>query len=301
MSLRTAWPHSACVCLPFALVSLICLSLGADQPESTSIFAKDNLVAWCIVPFDASRRNPEQRAAMVEQLGLKKVAYDWRDEHVATFEDEILAYQRHGLEFFAFWDEHEAAFKLFEKYHLTPQIWKIIPAPQGDSQDKRVESAARQLLPLVNRTRQLGSKLGLYNHGGWGGEPANMVAVCRWLREHANAEHVGIVYNFHHGHEHIASFAEHLAAMMPYLLCVNINGMNDGAEPKILPVGSGQHEVDMMRTVQQAGYRGPIGILDHRPELDSEQSLRENLVGLEKVLAALGDENALKTFANPSR
>ena len=30
--------------------------------------------------------------------------------------------------------------------------------------------------------------------------------------------------------------------MQPYLLCLNLNGMNDNAQPKILPVGSGQHD-----------------------------------------------------------
>jgi len=33
------------------------------------------------------------------------------------------------------------------------------------------------------------------------------------------------------------------------------------------------------------GYKGPIGILDHRDELDAEQSLRENLEGLAKLIA----------------
>jgi hypothetical protein len=40
---------------------------------------------------------------MVAKMGIKKIAYDWRQEHVAEFEREILAYQKHGIEFFAFW------------------------------------------------------------------------------------------------------------------------------------------------------------------------------------------------------
>ncbi len=41
----------------------------------------DNLVAWCIVPFDAEERSPEQRALMLDELGFKKMAWDWRMEH----------------------------------------------------------------------------------------------------------------------------------------------------------------------------------------------------------------------------
>jgi hypothetical protein len=266
---------------------------AADLP---SIYRKENLVAWCIVPFDASNRGPEARAEMLQRLGIRKVAYDWREQHVPTFEDEIVAYKRHGLEYFAFWDVHDAAFALFKKHQLTPQIWKMIPEPQGTSHDERVQSAAMQLVPLVRRTHELGCQLGLYNHGGWTGEPANMAAVCQWLREHAEGQHVGIVYNFHHGHEHIASFNQLLSVMQPYLLCININGMNDNAQPKILPLGAGQHEVEMMRIVQRSGYRGPIGIIHHREQMDAEVGLRENLDGLKKVLKVLGDQDALKTF-----
>ena len=97
------------------------------------VFARDNLVAWCIVPFDGKKRGPAERAAMCAELGLTKVAYDWRQEHVATFEQEILEYRKHGLEYFAFWDVHDEAFRLFEKYGLHPQIWKMCASPKADT------------------------------------------------------------------------------------------------------------------------------------------------------------------------
>ncbi|HIG80871.1 MAG TPA: hypothetical protein EYQ62_04345 [Verrucomicrobiales bacterium] len=247
-------------------------------------FAKDKLVAWCIVPFDAKQRGPAARAKMLTRLGLKRVAYDWRTQHVKEFEEEILQYKKHGLEFFAFWSVHEEAFRLFEKHKLHPQIWKTLPSPKADSQEARVAAAAKAMLPLVERTKKLGCKLGLYNHGGWGGEPANLVAVCQYLRKHHEAKHVGIVYNLHHGHEHIADFEKSLRQMKPYLLCLNLNGMNDGAKPKILQLGRGQHEVAMIAIIRNVGYAGPIGILDHRIDTDAEIALRENLEGLKMIL-----------------
>ena len=37
----------------------------SDQPTSPkSVFSKQNLVAWCIVPFDAAKRGPVARAKM---------------------------------------------------------------------------------------------------------------------------------------------------------------------------------------------------------------------------------------------
>jgi len=266
---------------------LSCLGLLAAlvfPAESADNFSKDQLVAWCIVPFDAKKRGPAARAEMLNRLGLKRVAYDWRAQHVKEFEEEILQYKKHGLEFFAFWSVHEEAFALFEKYKLHPQIWRTLPNPKTDSQKARVAAAAKAMLPLVERTRKLGCKLGLYNHGGWSGEPVNLVALCKYLREHHKAKHVGIVYNLHHGHGHIADFEKSLKLMQPYLHCLNLNGMNEGAQPKILSLGRGQHEAAMVATIRKSGYSGPIGILDHRNDTDTEIALKENLEGLQKIL-----------------
>lgn len=53
-------------------------------------FKKEKLVAWCIVPFHALNRTPRERAEMLVDLGLTRVAYDWREKHVTEFEEEIL-------------------------------------------------------------------------------------------------------------------------------------------------------------------------------------------------------------------
>ena len=270
---------------------------GAEAGSSrNSVFARDNLVAWCIVPFDASKRGPQARAAMLQRLGIKKVAYDWRPEHILTFEQEILAYKEHGLVYFAFWGWHASMEPLIKKYGISPQMWQTNPSPKTGTQAEKVKATSEALMPLVEQTRKLGLKLGLYNHGGWGGEPGNLVAVCQWLRTYKQADHVGIVYNLHHAHEHIDDFSESLALMKPYLVCLNINGMNANALPKIVPLGQGQHERTMLATIAKSGYRGPIGILDHRSEMDTEESLKENLDGLKQILREMGDLNALKTF-----
>lgn len=284
---------SFCVFIALLLCCVICHSLPAEEQETVGKnFSRDQLVAWCIVPFDAAQRSPAERAEMVKSLGLRRVAYDWRAEHVATFEDEIQQYQQHGIEFFAFWSWHDALEPLIRKYDIHPQIWITNPSPEGATQSERVQAAVRQLLPLVERTRKLDCSLGLYNHGGWGGEPENLVAVCRALREQADAAHVGIVYNFHHGHEHIASFAERFALMQPDLLCLNLNGMADAdrvrkGQDKILPIGEGEHESGMIQVVLRSGYSGPIGILDHRSAVDARESLQQNLTGLKRILPTI--------------
>lgn len=296
--MRTSYPIRAVLLWLFALVSAEVSAQpsrpGSEPAKKPGLFARDNLVAWCIVPFDSQNRGPAARAEMVKRLGLSRVAYDWRENHVPTFEEEILQYQKHGIEYFAFWSVHEEAFKLFEKYDLHPQIWQTAPSPAGESADVRVKAAAAQMLPLVERTRKLGCQLGLYNHGGWGGEPENLIAVCRYLREQHVAEHVGIVYNLHHGHGHIDDFAASLAAMRPYLLCLNLNGMTRDGEArgqKILPLGEGEFDVALLKIVRESGYAGPIGIIGHTQD-DVELRLRDNLDGLDWLLPQLDGKPA---------
>lgn len=85
----------------------------AEVPANMKV---DSLSPWCVVPFDAKKRGPEARAKMLARLGFKRCAYDWRGEHVKDFEEEILQYKKHGIEFFAFWAGHEEAYKLFQKH-----------------------------------------------------------------------------------------------------------------------------------------------------------------------------------------
>ena len=67
------------------------------------MFARENLVAWCIVPFDAGRRTPEARAAMLAALGVRRFAYDWRAEHLPTLGRELAALKEHRIELTGFW------------------------------------------------------------------------------------------------------------------------------------------------------------------------------------------------------
>lgn len=269
---------------------------GAAQrsSEPNDLFARDNLVAWCIVPFDGKKRGPAERAEMCARLGLRKIAYDWRAEHVKSFEQEILEYKRNGLEYFAFWGVHDEAFRLFQKHDLHPQIWKMLPQPQAKTQAERVQAAVAEILPLVERTRRLGFRLGLYNHGGWSGEPQNLVAVCRALRKQTSADHVGIVYNLHHAHDHIEDFDQQLELMRPYLLCLNLNGMTSGGDrrgQKIVPLGSGEHDLELLRVIRRSGYRGPIGVIGHTQD-DVELRLRDNLDGLDWLRRRLDGQEA---------
>ena len=279
---------------------LLLLTLVIPRPAAAadnSLFAKSNLVAWCIVPFDAKKRGPEERAAMLERLGIHRFAYDYRAEHIPTFEAEMDALKRHHIELTAWWfptvlnDEAKRILNLLQRHKLSPQLWVMGgggPARTPVEQEKNVETEAKRLRPIAEAAAKIGSKVALYNHGGWFGEPTNQLAIITRLRADG-LTNVGIVYNLHHGHEHLDRLPALLAQMKPHLLAFNLNGMvRDGetSGKKILPVGQGDLDVKILRMLRDSGWRGPVGILNHT-DADAETRLRENLNGLNALLPRL--------------
>jgi len=62
------------------------------------------------------------------------------------------------------------------------------------------------------------------------------------------------------------------------------NGFKTGK--KILPLGQGELDLMLLKTIRESGWRGPIGILNHTDE-DAEARLRDNLDGLDWLLPQL--------------
>lgn len=276
----------------------------ASQPaEGYDLYARSNLVAWCIVPFDAKQRSPEQRAAMLKQIGIKRLAYDWREQHLPTFDREIAALKKHGVELTAVWfpgtlnGDAKLILAALEKHKLTPQLW--VSAGAND-----VEAGANAIRPIAAEAARIGCTVGLYNHGGWFGEPENQLAVLEKLA----MPNVGIVYNLHHGHNDLDRFEQILSRMKPHLLCLNLNGMTAGGDKagkKILPIGEGELDRKLMKTIRDSGYRGLIGILNHTDE-DAEGRLLDNIEGLEWLIPQLdgaapaSPRPALRTYRSAS-
>lgn len=274
-------------------VSNAALPCARAELPATGLFARTNLVAWCIVPFDSRKRGPEERAAMLERLGLHRLAYDWRAEHLPTFDREIAAMQGKGIELTAWWfpaalnDEAQAILQCLRRHRLHPQLWVTLgtePEPDPARLAAKLDAAVATLKPICQAAAAIGSTVGLYNHLGWFGDPLNQLTLIDRLRA-AGQTNVGIVYNFHHAHAQVDQFPELLARMKPHLLAVNLNGMvRDGETSgrKILPVGDGDLELPMLQTLIRSGWFGPVGILGHTDE-DAELKLRKELTGLERL------------------
>ncbi|MDX2430452.1 MAG: hypothetical protein QNK35_05935, partial [Bacteroides sp.] len=223
-----------------------------NQKDVSDLYAKDNLVAWCIVPFDASERSPEERANMMNELGISKFAYDYRDKHIPSFKSEIEILKEHHIELSAVWlwldpkgddilgDAGRAILQTVEETGTHTEFWVSFPEQvfQGLSDEQALDKAVEILSYVMVRAEELGCTMALYNHGDWFGEPENQVRII----EAMDNDKVKIVYNFHHGHLQVDRFPELMELMKPYLSTININGMRVEG-PKILTLGEGDREL----------------------------------------------------------
>ncbi len=286
--------------LVVSLLSLCCVALAAEP----SVFTKNNLVAWCIVPFDARARGPVERAAMLKSLGITKLAYDWREKDIPTFDAELDALNEQGIRLQGFWiataldpassTDLKAVIDFLKRRKVKTELWYLLSTPPEFStlpDDEKLNRAVAAVRYVATEANKIGSKIGLYNHGGWFGEPENQLAILKRLK----MPNVGIIYNFHHGRPQMDRFEEFFPRLVPHLLAVNINGMKaDG--PMILPVGQGDREQEMVKVVRKSRYRGPIGVLNHLPSQDAEIGLKSNIDGLKNILQQIGDTQALKSY-----
>ena len=261
-----------------------------------ALFEKENLVAWCIVPFDAERRTPQERAEMLDNLGLSHFAYDYRDEHIPSFREEIEALKDHHITLSAVWlwvdpgweeplnNSGRAILDILKETGTETEIWLGFPdnAFEGMTDEESLTRAVDVAGEILQEAAKIGCTLALYNHGGWFGEPDNLVRIIESL----SSEQIKVVYNFHHGHHQVEQFQDNLEKMLPYLSTININGMRVEG-PKIITLGEGDRELEMLRIIVNSGYTGPIGILGHTEGEDINMVLERNLLGLEELRSQL--------------
>jgi sugar phosphate isomerase/epimerase len=288
----------------FLMIFFSC-SPEKERPDNVNLFSKDNLVAWCVVPFDSVKRTPAERARMLSELGFKQFAYDWRPEHLPTFADEIKMLKENNIKLKSVWlwvdtdsgeifdDNNRELLRTIKENDVKTDFWLGFSNKHFDglTDEQKLEKAVASVGYIRDEAKKLGCTVSLYNHGDWFGEPVNQVRII----DKMGVDDVSIVYNFHHAHLQVQEFPDLLQKMLPYLNTVNLNGMKVEG-PKILTIGDGDKELEMLKTLKQSGYKGSIGIICHIETEDAQVVLKRNLEGLQTLLSKMGEKAALGTY-----
>ena len=277
--------------LILALTLIHCASLQMLNGQTLEPIAIDDTYPWCIVAYDSLERSPTKRIQMIKELGFNKYAYDWRDEHLEDTYTELKLAMENNIEIVSVWlwlnaerdslaslsDANQRIMEIVNSLNLKTTFWLGFNGNffEGLNHKQSVAKASKIVHFVAEKAKNIGCKVALYNHTGWFGKPMNQLAVIHALPE----LDLGLTYNFHHAHQSIDEFSKIAKAINPYLVAVNLNGMQYD-DKKIFPLGKGKHEKKMIFELQENGFNGPWGILGHVAERDVEKVLRENLEGL---------------------
>jgi quinoprotein glucose dehydrogenase len=288
-------------------ILLLVLPVSARSADY-ELFAHTNMVPWCIVPYDVKQRGPEARAQMLERLGFKKLAYDWRAKDVPTFDAEVAAMKRHGIDIIAWWfpgglnSDARAILDCIQRNHIHPQLWVALeggahlrlnqafertPAAQA----AHIARLVAQVKPIAAEAAKLGCEVALYNHGGWDGVPENQIEIIKRLKEDG-VDNVGMVYTQHHGYGEIDRFAEVFPKMQPYLLALSLHGMTRNGDLqnnslREAPLGQGEEDLRLLRIIKDSGWKGPVALIGEVPDVDVELRLQDQLAGLDWLVSQL--------------
>ena len=273
-----------------------CSALKHDRKNVEDIFKKENLIPWSIVGFDVKERSPKERVDMLKRLGFKRYAYGNRPKHIPTMQQEWELAKAENIKIDAVWlfinlkkdqpnalkPDSEVIFENLLKTGLKTQIWIGFEPTYFDnlSEAESLRQATEMVEYLSKRASKLGCKIALYNHGGWFGKPDNQINIIQRLPN----ENIGIIFNFHHAHDALENYSENIKKVLPYLWGVNLNGMKKEG-PKIITIGEGNLEKDMIQQVLDLNYKGPFGILGHVKGGDPEVILQENHEGLQQLFS----------------
>lgn len=282
------------LCIIFILTNITIGCKSIDVENTQTLFSKSNLIPWSIVGFDVKERSPEERLAMLKRLGYHQYAYGYRPKHIPTMLQEWELAKQKNIEIKAVWlyinlykdnigklrSDAEAVFENLEKAELQTQIW-VGFYPEYFSKltdEESFNQSVAMIRFLSKRAKKLGCRIALYNHGGWFGKPENQLRIIKALPK----QDLGIVFNFHHAHDSLNNYKENIKNLFPYLWSVSLNGMKkDG--PKIITIGQGNLEEDMINELLKLHYKGTFNLLGHVKGGDPELILEENYNGLKRL------------------
>ena len=272
---------------------IIILFLFSIMTNAQNNFKQNNLVAWCIVPYDSEHRTPEDRLKMLNEIGFKHYGYDWRHEHLETFDQEIKLIKKSDISLDAVWmwidgkkdkvgllsEDNSKVIQILKDNDFKTVFWIGFNQNffENLNHSNKVKKAAEMIQYISNNIGT--SRIALYGHGDWFGEPENQIEIIK----ESKVKGVKMVYSFHHAQYQINRFPSLLKTMLPYLETINLNGL-DFEKGKIITIGKGKYESELIGMIQSSGYKGKIGIIGHITDRDVKLVLLENLAGLNTIL-----------------
>lgn len=249
---------------------------------------------FCIDWHDAKKRGMAEQATMLRELGYDGVGHIWLE----NVEERLKTLDAAQLKLFqitmtvevgegkpAFDPRFAEVLRRVNGRHVQFDLLVNGHAPSDASMDPRAVEILRQMSDLAKDTD---AQLLLYPHqGSWIERLEDSLRVA----EKVDRPNVGVMFNLCHWLRVDSSrdYRPLLARALPRLWAVSLNGADvrdekPGWDRYIQPLGTGSFDVGaLMRTLEELGYRGPVGLQCYGIGGDTRDHLQKSMEAWKKL------------------
>ncbi len=287
---RKAWnPMKLRALFSGLAVVVIITHLQAAEPALQPFFP------FCIDWHDSQKRNFEQQAVMLKELGYAGVGHIWLEK----LEDRLKAFDAAGLKVYQITMTVECAAD--KKPYDIPRFQEVLQLvngrkmqfclllnglnPSDPSGDPRMVGILRQMSDYAKNTD---AQILLYPHlKSWVERIEDSIRVA----EKVDRPNVGVMFNLCHWLrvDKSRDYKPLLQKAMSRLWAVSINGADQldekpGWAGYIQPLGQGSFDVGtFLKTLRELGYRGPVGLQCYGIGGDTRIHLAQSMAAWQKL------------------
>lgn len=262
--------------------------LAPAVPAERSSARTNAFFAFCIDTHDSRKRNLEQQAQVLKELGYDGVGHLWLD----NIPERLKTLDAAGLKLFQITMTVDIT---PGKQAYDPRFKEVLPLlkgrgvqfallinglkPSDPAGDPRAVEIIREMAALANDS---GAQILLYPHSFmWMERIEDAVRVA----EKADRPNVGVMFNLCHWLRVSTdrNYKPLLARAMPRLWAVSVSGADEfdnkpGWARYIQPLGRGSFDMAaFLQALRQLGYTGPVGLQCYGIPGDVRDTLAESM------------------------
>ena len=258
-------------------------------PDAASPSTKANpFFPFCMDTHDAKKRNLEQQAAMIKELGYDGVGHLWLD----NIPERLKTLDAAGLKLFQITlsvdiapgkPGYDARLKdvmpLLKGRHVQFVLLMNGGKPSDPAGDERAVELLRKMAELA---QEADAQILLYPHtANW----LETIEDATRVADKVDRPNVGVMFNLCHWLRVCKdrNYEPRLKRAMPRLMAVSINGADEfddhpGWAHYIQPLGHGSFDVfAFLQTLRQLGFSGPVGLQCYGIPGDARDHLSESM------------------------
>ena len=198
--------------LVLSIAFLLSITICACENKTGHLIHVDEVTPWCIIDFDSLNRSPEQRIAMLKDMGFKKYGFNRGKGQLGEMKKEFNLAGKNDIEITSIFlwlnakrdslgklgPSNQELLSNLKEVEQKPTIWVSFSNNffEKRNDQESIDFSVEMIKYIKLKADEVGCQLALYNHHGWFGNPYNQIEILKVLNQNT----ITMVYNFHHAH-----------------------------------------------------------------------------------------------------